>query len=157
VGHLMTVTWVHCSLPPAQFNVFKIGENLKPPEGSGIPFAIDFMATLTVNGSQIAKRRSSRIALNTRTGLSGQDRQKCSFTMPARATNLNRHGAAVQINRELVVGSIVVLRHSRGTQISARVVARVGANQGVPTYGIEFVETDERATNFWGITFPSNG
>jgi len=76
--------------------------------------------------------------------------------MPARATNLNRHGAAVQLNRELLVGSTVVVRNQRGTLVSARVVAQLGALQGVPTYAIEFVEQDDKAENFWGITFPSN-
>jgi hypothetical protein len=95
------------------------------------------------------------MALNTPVGLSGQDRQKCPFTMPAKATNLNRHGAAVQLNRDLLVGSTVVVRNARGTQISARVVAQLSALQGVRTYGIEFIEQDDRAKNFWGITFPA--
>lgn len=77
--------------------------------------------------------------------------------MPARATSLNRHGAAVQLNRELLVGSVVVVRNKRGTQVSARVVAQVSALQGVHTYGIEFVEQDDISRDFWGITFPSNG
>lgn len=77
--------------------------------------------------------------------------------MPARATSLNRHGAAVQLNRELLVGSVVVVRNKRGTQVSARVVAQVSALQGVHIYGIEFVEQDDKASDFWGITFPSSG
>jgi hypothetical protein len=56
------------------------------------------MTTVAVNRIQIAKRRSSRIGLNARIGLSGQDREKRTFTMPARATNLNKHGAAIQLN-----------------------------------------------------------
>ncbi len=88
------------------------------------------MTTVAVNRIQVSKRRSSRIALNARIGLSGQDRGKCTFTMPARATNLNRHGAAIQLNRELLVGSAVVVRNGRGTQASARVVAQVGAARG---------------------------
>jgi len=75
--------------------------------------------------------------------------------MPAKATNLNRHGAAVQLNRELLVGSTVVVRNQRGTLISARVVAQLAGLQGVPTYAIEFLEQDDNAKNFWGITFPS--
>lgn len=94
------------------------------------------------------------MALNTSVGLSGQDGQKCPFTMPAKATNLNRHGAAVQLNRDLLVGSTVTLRNARGTQVSARVVAHLSVLQGVRTYGIEFIEQDEPAKNFWGITFP---
>ena len=97
------------------------------------------------------------MALNAVIGLSGEDRQKCSFTMPARATNLNRFGAAIQLNRELLVGSTVVVRNKSGTQASARVVAQLAALQGVPTYAIEFVEqdNDDRVKAFWGITFPS--
>jgi hypothetical protein len=114
------------------------------------------LAAASMSRSQIAKRRSNRMTLNATVGLSGEDRQKCSFTMPARATSLNQHGAAVQLSRELQIGSVVVLRHQNGTQVSARVVARLTAQQGVSTYGIEFVERDEHTKNFWGITFPSN-
>jgi hypothetical protein len=113
------------------------------------------MRTVAVVRKQIAKRRCSRMTLNAGIGLSGQDRQKCSFTMPARATNLNRYGATVQLNRELLVGSTVVVRHNRGTQVSARVVRQVSTVEGVYTYGIEFLEQDNRAKNFWGITFPT--
>jgi hypothetical protein len=95
------------------------------------------------------------MALNAPIALSGEDRKKCSFTTPAKATNLNRHGAAVQLNRELLVGSTVVVRNQRGTLVSARVVAQLAALRGVPTYAIEFLEQDDKAKNFWGITFPS--
>jgi hypothetical protein len=95
------------------------------------------------------------MALNARVVLTGEDRRKCSFTMPARATNLNRHGAAVQLDRELPVGSVVLVRNNRGTQVSARVVTRLAAFNGVSTYAIEFVSQDNQADNFWGITFPS--
>ena len=112
------------------------------------------MSTLAVNCSQIAKRRSSRLALNAPIRLAGEDRGKCTFTLPARATNLNKHGAAIQLNRELSVGSIVVLQNGRRTQASARVVAQVSASQGVYTYGVEFLQ-DGAVKDFWGITFPS--
>ena len=112
----------------------------------------DLRTVNSVPRTQLGKRR---MALNAPVGLSGEDRQKASFTMPARATNLNRHGAAVQLNRELLVGSVVTVKNQRGTQISARVVAQVAALQGVTTYAIEFVDYDEKAQNFWGITFPS--
>ena len=112
------------------------------------------MATASVHRSQIAKRRSSRIALNAPVGLSGEDRQKCAFTMPAKATKLNKHGAAIQLNRELLVGSTVVVRNKNGTQVSARVVSQLAALQGIPTYAIEFAEQDDRVETFWGITFP---
>jgi hypothetical protein len=114
----------------------------------------DISATLTLNRIQMGKRRSSRIALNSAVGLSGQDRQKSSFTISAKATNLNRHGAAVQLSRELVVGSVVGVKNMLGVQVSARVVAQLATREGVLTYAIEFVDQDDRATNFWGITFP---
>ena len=84
------------------------------------------MTAVAVNRIQIAKRRSSRIALNARVGLSGQDREKRTFTMPARATNLNKHGAAIQLNRELLVGSAVVVQNGRGTTA----LEPCGSNQG---------------------------
>jgi hypothetical protein len=97
------------------------------------------------------------MALNASVGLSGHDRQKCAFTMmPAKATNLNRHGAAVQLHRELQIGSTVVVRNQRGALVSARVVSQLAASRGVPTYAIEFVEQDDKAKGFWGITFPTN-
>ena len=96
------------------------------------------------------------MALNASVGLSGEDRLKCSFTMPARATNLNKHGAAVQLTRDLAVGSVVQVRNKNRSEVSARIVALLKASQGVSTYAIEFVEQDSGATNFWGIFFPSN-
>lgn len=102
------------------------------------------------------QRRSKRMGgLSASVGLSGEDRQKCPFTMPARATNLNKHGAAVQLTRDLAVGSVVQLRNKNGSQVSARIVAQLASAHGVPTYAIEFIEQDSGETNFWGITFPS--
>lgn len=96
------------------------------------------------------------MALNATIGLSGEDRKKSSFSMSAKATKLNRHGASICLNRELLVGSTVVVRNQRGIQIPARVVAQLAALQGVPTYAIEFVEQDDEAKNFWGIAFPAS-
>ena len=70
--------------------------------------------------------------------------------------NLNRYGAAVQLPRELAVGSTVVLDNRYGAKVSARVVAQVNLLEGgVRAYGIEFVEQDEHAKDFWGIVFPT--
>jgi len=87
--------------------------NPKPVERRSESHRKDLMVTASVHRSQMAKRRSSRIALNAPIALSGEDRQKCSFAMPAKATNLNKHGAAIQLNRELLVGSSVVVRNKR--------------------------------------------
>ena len=102
------------------------------------------------------QRRSKRMGLSASVGLSGEDRRKCSFTAPVRATNLNKHGAAVQLTRDLAVGSVVQLRNKSGGQASARIVSLVKTSEGVSTYSIEFVEQDGGASNFWGISFPSN-
>jgi hypothetical protein len=46
---------------------------------------------------------------------SSQDRQKCAFTLlPARATGLNRYGAAILVGRELLVGSTLSVRQGHG-------------------------------------------
>ena len=95
------------------------------------------------------------MALSAAVGLTGEDRAKGSFTIDARATNLNKHGASVQLGRELMVGSVITVRNKQGAQITAKVVARLTAVQGVATYGIEFVEQDDKAQSFWGISFPS--
>lgn len=105
--------------------------------------------------SPISKRRSNRMGLNAAVGLSGEDRHKSSFNTDAKATNLNRHGAAIQLRRELSVGSTVVIRHPRGAEVSARVVSLIAAVEGLRTYGVEFVEQDDQAKNFWGIAFPT--
>lgn len=76
--------------------------------------------------------------------------------MPAQASYLNRHGAAVQVNRELSIGSTIVVRNKYGAELSARIVSLISAAEcGTRTYGIEFDKTDEHAKDFWGITFPS--
>jgi hypothetical protein len=94
------------------------------------------------------------MALSASVGLSGEDSQKCPFTTPAKATNLNRYGAAIHVSRQLLVGSTVTVRNTRGTQVSARVVAQLAVSQGVSAYGIEFMETGDVSNGFWGISFP---
>lgn len=94
------------------------------------------------------------MALSAPVALSGEDNQKGQFTMSAKATNLNRYGAAIQLPRQLLVGSTITVRNTRGTQVSARVVAQLAASEGVSAYGIEFVEPADLANGFWGINFP---
>jgi hypothetical protein len=113
------------------------------------------LAAAGVARSPVSKRRSNRMALTAVVGLSGEDRQKATFNVTAKATNLNRHGAAVQLGRQLPIGCVLTVKNQRGTQVSARVVAHLAAAQGVSTYGIEFVEQDDGGKDFWGISFPS--
>ena len=88
-------------------------------------------------------------------GVSGEGRQKAAFAITAKATNLIRHAAAVQLAGELKVG-VVKVKNQRGTQVSAGIVAQLLALQGVSTYAIEFVDPDDTAKNFWGISFPTS-
>ena len=114
------------------------------------------MSVASATRSPISKRRSNRMGLNAAVGLKGEDRHKSSFTTEAKAINLNRHGAAIQLRRELAVGSTILIRHpQRGMEVSARIVSLIAAVEGLRTYGVEFVEQDDRAKNFWGISFPS--
>jgi hypothetical protein len=102
-------------------------------------------------------RRSTRLSLNADITLSGHGPAKCPFTIPAKATKLNRHGAAIQLNRELLTGSTIVLQNNKHhiTQVSARVVTQVSAHhRGIYTYGVEFLEADAAKRKFWGIYFP---
>ena len=126
--------------------------SLKSPHGHLKSRLADPLAASSIVRNQ---RRSKRMCLSASIGLSGEDRLKCTFTMPARATNLNKHGAAIQLTRDLAVGSVVRVRNKNGTEAPARIVALLKASQGVSTYAIEFVEQDG-TSNFWGISFPSN-
>jgi hypothetical protein len=131
--------------------------DLIPPQRTPKPQPTNLILTPTLGRPQQLKRRSSRMALQASIALSGQDRQKCVFNMmPAKATNLNRHGAAVQLRRELQVGSTVAVKNQRGTIVAARVVAQVAALKGIPTYAIEFLDQTDSAKTFWGISFPSS-
>ena len=79
----------------------------------------------TVGNSSKARRRTRRIALTVPLEVSGHDADKSSFTLTTTATSLNRNGASLHLNRDLSVGSVVVVKNSRGTRTSARVVAQV--------------------------------
>jgi len=111
---------------------------------------------LNLNRFQSGKRRSLRMALKASVALSGQDHQNYPFALPAHASNLNRYGAAVWVNRELALGSTIVVRNKFGAEFSARVVTQVSvAKAGTRAYGVEFVEQNERSSDFWGISFPA--
>ncbi len=130
--------------------------NLKPVHPHSKSHRPGLVPNPAATRSQISKRRSHRMALHATVGLSGEDRQKTAFTMPAKATKLNKHGAAVQLRRELLVGSFVTVSNKQGAALSARVVSQLSALEGVSTYAIEFAEQGERAETFWGIIFPPN-
>lgn len=103
---------------------------------------------MPVNGGQ---RRSPRIALQIPIHVAGQDVQNCAFSEAATATALNLHGAAIHLNRQLAIGSVIAVANRIGIEAPARIVAQVGVVEGVFTYGIEFVQG--RQPNFLGVSF----
>jgi len=105
------VTEVRCTPLPDRA-IFSLSMNTKSLDRSAKPQRSNLLVP-SVGRSQLGKRRSTRMALNASVGLSGQDRQKLAFNLPARATNLNRHGAAVALHRDLQVGSTIIVQSSR--------------------------------------------
>jgi PilZ domain len=99
-----------------------------------------------------SRRRTRRVALTVPLEVSGKDVDKSSFKVIATATNLNRHGAMLHLNRDLALNSILVIKNIRGTRTSARVVAQKCVAENHYGYGIEFVEADN-VKDFWGIDF----
>jgi len=103
---------------------------------------------MPVNGGQ---RRSPRIDLLMPISVAGQDLENRAFSEAAKATALNLHGAAIHLNRQLAVGSIITVRNRIGIEARARIVAQVGVAEGAFIYGIEFVQG--RQPNFLGVSF----
>ena len=103
---------------------------------------------IPVNGRQ---RRSPRIALPIPINVIGHDLDKCAFSEAATATNLNLHGAAIHLNRQLIVGSVITISNRCGIESPARIVSQVGDVKGEFIYGIEFVQG--RQPNFLGVSF----
>jgi hypothetical protein len=96
------------------------------------------------------------MALKARITMSGDDCTKCAFTLPAKATKLNRHGAAVQLNRELLVGSTIVLQNTRQTKLSARVVTLIIKNGHVSRDDLFFVMNPVSGGKITGPWTPPN-
>ena len=84
-------------------------------------------------------------------GVTGQDRMGTTFTIGAKASNLNCHGGTIAIGKELTIGSTIGLRNARNNEAEARIVRLVNEYAGMRTYGIEFLSD---ASGFWGIVFP---
>src|SRR5215469_2033956 len=102
---------------------------------------------IPVNG----QRRSPRITVLIEIKVDGQDLQKRAFSETATATNLNLHGAAIQLSRQLLVDSVITITNRNGIKTSARIVREVGVTEGAFRYGVEFVQ--ERQPNFLGVSF----
>jgi len=103
---------------------------------------------IPVNGGQ---RRSPRIALPICINVIGHDLEKRAFSEADTTTNLNLHGAAIKLDRQLIVGSVITISNRCGIESPARVVSHVGVVKGEFIYGIEFVQG--RQPNFLGVSF----
>lgn len=106
------------------------------------------------NRDRPSRRRTRRMALIVPVEISGKDVARSSFSANATATNLNRHGAMIQSNRDLSLGSVLVVKNSRGARTSARVVSQTKSGD-IYAYGVEFLAA-EKARDFWGINFPAS-
>jgi hypothetical protein len=107
----------------------------------------------TERATASASRRSRRIGLTVPIEVCGKDVEKSSFTVSAAATNLNRNGAMLYVNRDLAIDSVITLTNSHGIRTLARVVAQTVTGD-LYAYGIELPESDN-VNDFWGINFPS--
>jgi PilZ domain-containing protein len=99
------------------------------------------------------RRRTKRMTLTVPVEVSGKDVENSSFSVATTATNLDRNGATLHLNRDLPVNSLLVVKNSRGTRTSARVIAQTRLAETKFAYGAEFLE-DNNAQDFWGINFP---
>jgi len=99
------------------------------------------------------RRRSQRIPLAMPVEVSGRDANGERFSFTTTATNLNRNGATLHVNRDLRIDSVIVPQNSRAARTSARIVARVNIVQNLCSYGMEFIGADS-VKGFWGISFP---
>ena len=59
----------------------------------------------------------------------------------------------LQLNRDLVADSVLVIQNARRARASARVVSQTVLSDNLYKYGVEFIEADHDK-DFWGISFP---
>ena len=85
-------------------------------------------------------------------GVTGKDRNGEEFTVGGKATNLNYHGAAITVPRQVPVGSTLKVRNNHKFEATVEVVSQLHAVSGTHCYGVQFVE---EAAGFWGIHFPT--
>jgi hypothetical protein len=121
------------------------------------------MDATTINANRTAaperpklssRRRTRRIALKVAVEVSGKDSERSAFSLTTMATNLNRNGAMLHLNRDLSLDSALIIQNSRKARTSVRVVSQTRTAEGVYAYGVEFLEA-ENVNDFWGIKFPS--
>ncbi|HLY61639.1 MAG TPA: PilZ domain-containing protein [Terriglobia bacterium] len=109
------------------------------------------MATMTSQTNE--KRRSDRLWLTVPVRVEGADSAGEKFECEGRVINLNRHGARIQVSRELTQSQPIRLKSPDAEhQADFRVVEIISA-AGSPDveYGAECLSETQ---NFWQIEFP---
>lgn len=97
-------------------------------------------------------RRSSRIPRVIGILLVGSDMEGRMFTEETNTVLLSRHGAGIVSQYKLSAEQELVLRRlDTNKETEVRVVGQIGAESGVYTYGVAFLDA---ADNLWGIDFP---
>jgi len=99
------------------------------------------------------KRRSDRIMLTISLRFHGVDSTGAEFKSEGRTVMLNRHGARIQIDRALMVGSIVrLVNKTNQREAEFRVVGPTAPRTGKSSeWGVEYVNPKD---DIWGIRFP---
>jgi hypothetical protein len=97
-------------------------------------------------------RRSGRIAKEVPILLIGSDTEGKVFSEETKTVVLSRHGAGILSRHKLAPEDEVVIRSGESKKEAiAHVVGQIGAESGVYTYGIAFVD---QTLHFWNIQLP---
>jgi hypothetical protein len=100
----------------------------------------------------LGKRRSQRVKVPMQIGVASAEAAAKEKPFRATATNLNRYGALVCSEREVRVGSHVLLINPKNEKALARVVVEAHRRESLRQYGVEFMDSRAGET-FWGLTF----
>jgi len=109
------------------------------------------MTSFNSLGRGFAKRRTCRLGMMAKIGVTGIDKLGQKFNVSGKATCLNHHGAALAVPCHVDVGSVITIRNSQKAEAPARIVTYLSGHAGTHSYGVEFLDD---AAGFWGITFP---
>ncbi len=97
-------------------------------------------------------RRSSRIPREISILLVGSDMEGKVFSENTKTVLLSRHGAGIVSQHKLSPEQELILRRlDTNKETEVRVVGQIGAESGIYTYGVAFLDS---TNNFWGIKFP---
>ncbi len=97
-------------------------------------------------------RRSSRIPKEISILLVGSDMEGKVFSENTKTVLLSRHGAGIVSQHKLSPEQELILRRlDTNKETEVRVVGQIGAESGIYTYGVAFLDS---TNNFWGIKFP---